>query len=42
MSLDPKDASAAAVVPFGLVTFSRKVVALLPDSSNNFAAPTIV
>ena len=35
-------ARAAAVVPFGLVTFSRNVVALLPDSLSKVAAPTMV
>ena len=34
--------SSAAVVPLGLVTFSRNVVALLPDSPSNLAAPTMV
>ena len=38
----PKVARAAAVVPFGLVTFSRYVVGLLPDSAKSFAEPIIV
>jgi hypothetical protein len=35
-------ARGSAVVPVGLVTFSRKVVALLPDCSNIAAEPTMV
>ena len=41
-SLLLNEAKAAAVVPLGLVTFSRKVVALFPEVDRSLAEPTIV